>query len=162
MGNLGENLIQYLKDRNNRFKNSKGMEIGLTASDQLWTYLSLSNHNHGPLAICISTEDDAVNEFIDLYNLALTQDINNLDYSNAWMRYLNGYAQIDVTPYEVEATLSFRIYKRKTIIYSLDLHYYDEAYEHLTLPEDFDRYIATHYCPTKIIQKSGSREPLNG
>lgn len=144
MGNLGEDLIRYLKDRNNRFKNSKGMEIGLTASDQLWTYLSLSNHNHGPLAISISTEDDAADQFIDLYKLVSIEDINNLYYNNAWMRYLNGYAQIDVTPYELEATLSFRICKGKTVIYSLDLHYYDEAYEHLTLPEDFDRYITTH------------------
>ena len=57
------------------------------------------------------------------------------------MRYLNGNAMIHVTPFELEATLIFKIYKRKTIILSLDLHFYDELYEHLSLPEDFEEYI---------------------
>jgi hypothetical protein len=60
------------------------------------------------------------------------------------MRYLNGGAEISVTPMELEATLNFKINKRKTIIFSLELYYYDEVYEQLTMPEDFERYISSH------------------
>ena len=60
------------------------------------------------------------------------------------MRYLNGGAEISVTPCELEATLNFKINKRKTMIFSLELYFYDEVYEHLTIPEDFERYISSH------------------
>jgi hypothetical protein len=139
-----EDLIEYFKSRKNRFKNSKGMELGMTAGNDFWTYFSLTNHEYGPLAISISTEEEYFSDFIELFRLKSTEDVNDLGYSNSWMRYLNGYAEISVTPYELEATLNFRIIKRKTIIYSLDLHFYDEAYEHLTMAEDFERYIAAN------------------
>lgn len=120
------------------------MELGLTAGNEFWTYFSLSNHDYGPLAISISTDEDSFTEFVDLFKLMVIEDIDNLDYTSTWMRYLNGYGEISITPLELEATLTFRIVKRKTIIYSLDLHYYDEVYEHLTLPEDFENYISSH------------------
>jgi hypothetical protein len=139
-----EELINYFKNRNNRYKNPKGMELGLTAGNEYWTYFSLCDHNYGPLAISISTEEDDYNDFVEQFRLKSTADIDELGYSNSWMRYLNGNAEISVTPFELEATLSFRIIRRKTIIYSLDLHFYDEVYEQLTLAEDFERYISTH------------------
>jgi hypothetical protein len=120
------------------------MEIGVTAGNEIWTYFSLCNHDHGLLAINIRKEDDVVTEFIEGFKLNTIEDLNNLDYINSWMRYLNGNIEIGVTPFELEATITLRIIKRKTIIYSLDLHFYDEAYEHLTLPEDFERYISSH------------------
>jgi hypothetical protein len=60
------------------------------------------------------------------------------------MRYLNGRAEISVTPLELGATLRFKINKRETIIFSLELYFYDEVYEQLTIPEDFERYISCH------------------
>jgi len=30
-----EDLFEYFKNRNNRFKNSKGMELGLTAGNEI-------------------------------------------------------------------------------------------------------------------------------
>lgn len=61
-----------------------------------------------------------------------------------YTKHLNGGAEISVTPFELEATLKFKINNQKTIIYSLELYFYDEVYEHLTVPEDFERYIASH------------------
>ena len=145
MSNISqEEVLEYFKSRNNRFKNSKGMELGLTAGNEIWTDFSLCNHDYGPLAISIGTGEDIVAEFIEGFKLKTTETINDLDYTSAWMRYLNGNAEISVTPMELEATLTFRIINRKTIIYSLDLHFYDEVYEHLTLAEDFERYISSH------------------
>ena len=120
------------------------MEMGITAGDELWTYCCLFNHDLGPIAIDISTDGDNIQEFIELFRITSLDDIHQLGYNNAWFRYLNGYAEIGVTPIDLEATLLFRISGRKTIIYSLELHYYDEAYEQLTLPEDFDNYVETH------------------
>ena len=49
-----------------------------------------------------------------------------------------------VTPLELDATLRFKINKRKTMVFSLELYFYDEVYEQLAIPEDFERYISSH------------------
>jgi len=130
-----EDLFEYFISRNNRFRNFRGMELGLTEGNELWTYFSLCNHDRGPLAISISTEEDGPLEFIEGFKIASFEDIQALDYTNAWMRYLNGEAEISVTPFDLEATLGFKI---------VDLHFYDEVYEHLTMAEDFEGYLSTH------------------
>ena len=144
IGIRNEDILTYFKSRNNRFKNSVGMELGLADGNMLWTFFSLSNHDFGPNAIDISTEGDSADEFITGFRLKKIEDIDHLDYTSGWMRYLNGEAEIRVTPWELEATLNFKISKRKTIVFSLELHFYDEVYEQLTIPEDFERYISSH------------------
>ena len=139
-----KDLLAYFTSQKNRFTNSNGMELGLTAGNEFWTYFVLCSHEQGPLAISISTEEDGPEEFIAGFKLASLADIQTLGYTNTWMRYLNGDAEITVTPIELDAPLGFKIVKRKTIIFSLDLHFYDEVYEHLTMPEDFEKYISTH------------------
>ncbi len=139
-----DDLLQYFNIRQNRFTNSNGMMLGLTTANDLWTHLSLSNHDDGPLAMNITTEQDSPDEFLTGFRIKSLEDIQTLGYTNSWMRYLNGYAEVDITPLELEARLAFKIFKGKTIIYSLDLHFYDEVYEHLTMTEDFERYIDTH------------------
>ena len=149
-----QDIIQYFKNRAGRFKNSKGMELGLTAAYELWTAFYLCNHNHGPLAISIHTEDDSPIEFIERFKLKEVEDIDHLDYTSSWMRYLNGRAEINITPFELEATVGFKIAKRKTIVSSLDLHFYDEVYEHLTIPEDFENYFTSHENRLYIAQQN--------
>ena len=139
-----EDLITFFEKRNNRFQNSGGMEFGKADGNVLWTFLSLSNHKYGPNAFDISTEGDRADEFIAGFKLNKIEDIDHLGYTESWMRYLNGEAEICITPLELEATLKFKISKRKTIIFSLELHFYDEVYEQLTTPEDFERYISCH------------------
>jgi hypothetical protein len=134
-------LLDYFNSRSNRFKNSKGMELGIVDGNECWTYFRLCNHSRGPLAINISTEADCLEHFIEQFKITTINDIDALGYNNSWMRYLNGEAEIAVCPFELEAELKFKIINRKTIIFSLDLHFYDEVYEHLTLPEDFEKYI---------------------
>lgn len=85
-----------------------------------------------------------VDEFIELFQLKIFRDIDNLGNNHLWGRYLNGGAEIIVTPFELEVELHFKIVRFKTIIFSMDLHFYDEVYEHLTIPEDFERYINEH------------------
>jgi hypothetical protein len=137
-------IITYFESRNNRFKNSAGMEFGKADGNMLWRFFSLSNHDHGPYAFDISTEGDTVDEFIAGFKLNKIEDIDQLGYNQSWMRYLNGGAEISVTPWELEATLNFKINKHKTLIFSLELYFYDEVYEHLSIPEDFERYISSH------------------
>lgn len=138
---LETQVLKYFEERNNRFRNSKGMELGLTAYKAIWTHYNLSNFNHGPIATDISTEEDGIDEFIAGFKLKAPEDIDNLEYTHSWMRYLNGYAEIDITPMELEATITFRIMHRRTMVYSRELHFYDEVYEHLTMHEDFENYL---------------------
>lgn len=139
-----QDIVSYFTARGNRFRNKEGMELGLGQANEIWTTFNLCDYNHGPLAIDISTEGDRPTEFISGFRLESLEKIDELGYNNSWMRYLNGDALISVTPLELEATLTFRIVKRKTIIFSLDLHFYDEVYEQLTMPEDFERYISQY------------------
>lgn len=149
-----EELFEYFKSRNNRFKNLKGMEFGIADGNEFWTYFSLCNHSKGPLAINISTEGDCPNHFIEQFKIMATDDIDALDYNNSWMRYLNGEAETGIAPYEIEAELRFKIIHRKTIIFSLELHFYDEVYEQLTMPADFERYIAEHENRLNVAEQN--------
>lgn len=139
-----KDLLSYFTSRGNGFLNSEGMLFGIGQVNDIWTEFNLCNYDHGPLAIDIGTEYDIPLEFISGFQLQSLEKIDKLGYNNSWMRYLNGEALIRVTPLELEATLVFKIVKRKTIIFSIDLHFYDEVYEHLTLPEDFEQYISKY------------------
>jgi hypothetical protein len=152
-------VLDYFKSRKNRFRNASGMEFGMGKINDIWTEFNLCNYDFGPLAIDISTEGDGLNEFIEGFRIKTIEDINKLGYTNSWMRFLNGFAEISVTPMELEATLRFKIVRRKTIIYSLDLHFYDEIYEHLTMPEDFENYISTH--ERRLQAENDNRYKLN-
>jgi hypothetical protein len=46
-GMRNDDLINYLENRNNRFKNSAGMELGNSDGKRLWTFFSLSDHDYG-------------------------------------------------------------------------------------------------------------------
>ena len=140
---LIEDILTYFESKNNRFKNSAGMELGLSDGNVIWTYFSLVNHD-GLNAVYISTEGDSMNEFISGFDLKKVKDIDRLDYNSSWIRYLNSGAEIGVTPWDLEATINFRICNRKTMIFSRELHYYDKVYEHLTIPEDFEGYIVSN------------------
>ena len=70
-----DHVLEYFKIRKNRFKNSNGMELGLTAGDEIWTYFSLTNHDYGPLASDISTDEENVSDFIKLFQLKTVEDL---------------------------------------------------------------------------------------
>src|SRR5436309_4938616 len=123
-----QDLLSYFVARGNRFRNAEGMLFGMGSMNGIWTEFNLCDHNYGPLAIDISTEYDEPLDFISGFQLQSLEKIEKLGYNHSWMRYLNGNALISITPFELEATLVFQIVKRKTIIFSLDLHFYDEVY----------------------------------
>lgn len=136
-----QELSESLNRNNNHFINSSGMQIGWSEESGIWTFLIHQSHDQGPYEVSIATEYDSLIDFITGFKLCNIKEIDHLDYTRTWMRYLNGEAEIIITPMELEAPLSFKILKLKTIIFSMDLHFYDEVYEHLTMPEDFERYI---------------------
>ena len=139
-----KDLLAYFNERSNRFTNQKGMVIAMGEMHEIWTHFNLCNYNRAPLALDITTDYDSADEFIHGFQLDSVEKVDALEYNDSWARYLNGNATISVTPMELEATLAFKIEKSKTIIFSLDLHFYDEVYEHLTLPEDFEQYISKY------------------
>ena len=156
---LEQDLVSYFNLRANRFRNQAGMFFGMGQMNEIWTHFNLCNYHHGPLAIDISTENDCADEFISGFQLQSLEKLDTLEYNHSWMRYLNGDALISVTPIEFEATLVFKIVKRKTTIFSLDLHFYDEVYEHLTLPEDFEQYISN--CDRRLQAAFENRYKMN-
>jgi hypothetical protein len=59
-----EDLNAYFSSRKNRFTNPNGMELGLTAGNEFWTYFVLCGRDQGPLAISISTEEESISLFV--------------------------------------------------------------------------------------------------
>lgn len=136
-----QELLLYFQRNSNCFKNPLEMEMSCSMKKTLWTYFKLCDYNEGPLKIEIYTEDDCPLDFLNGFRIEKIKDIDELSYNNSWMRYLNSDAEIIVSPLELQASLSFKIFREKTTIYSMELHFYDEIYTHLTLPEDFEKYI---------------------
>jgi hypothetical protein len=134
-------ILEYFRKQDRKWINSNGMELGLSGKNEIWTNFSQVSSGDGPLALSISTEDCTINDFIEGFNLKSIRDIDTLAYGSSWIRYLNGNAEIHVTPFDLDATITFRIFRAKTIVYSVELHFYDEEYNHLTLEEDFAHYI---------------------
>ena len=62
---------------------------------------------------------------------------------------------MEVIQMEIEAPLNFRLHKMKTMVFSLELHFYDEVYKHLTLPEDFADYFSEN--ETKLYVAVGNK-----
>ena len=138
-----KDLSTFFEQNNNQYKNSAGMRIGLSPEEEVWTFLAIYDPEVD-FSISISTQEDSLQEFIESFRIESRRDIDNLDYNNSWMRYLNGAATITVNPLELEADISFRIVRSKTIVFSMDMHFYDEVHEHLTLLEDFQKYLTDH------------------
>lgn len=134
-----EELKEYFAERRYNFVNAAGMQFTQNQHGIHTEFILFGDE--APYKMEIITEEESAASFIEGFQIAELSDIDRLGYNNSWMRYLNGYAEILITPMELEAAFSFRIYKSRTTVSSLELHFYDEAYEHLTLPEDFERYL---------------------
>jgi hypothetical protein len=149
-----EELSAHFTYNGNRFSNSEGMKITWLEEWGVSTLLSFYGREEVPFHMCISTSEESLDDFIKGFGIQKIDDIDHLGYTNSWMRYLNGCAEIDVTSIELEATLTFRLYKSRTLISSLDLHFYDEASKHLTLPEDFLKYILENEQPLQAANEN--------
>jgi len=138
-------LESFLTSNNDKFINANGMKIvNYQMKYGLCTSLIAVDFDKSPIKVEIITEGDGFQDFIEAFRIKNLNDIHQLNFNNSWMRYLNGSAQIIYSPMELEASIYFKIAKWKTMVYSLELHFYDEVYEHLTMPEDFYKYLDTH------------------
>ncbi len=141
MSYLTKEDIDLFLEHNPKYVNGQGMQIARYENYGICTSLKHWTHEEGPYEVTISTEYDSEDTFASGFRLQSFRELDQLDYNNSWMRYLNGDAEITVTPYELEIPITFRIHHFKTIISCLNKHFYDEVYKHLTLPEDFKAYI---------------------
>ena len=87
-----KDLSTFFVRNNNRYVNSDGMEIGLSKELGIWTFLNVKDYDEGPLKVSITTEEDSPQEFIVGFKIESWREIDKLDYTNSWMRYLNGAA----------------------------------------------------------------------
>jgi hypothetical protein len=136
-----QELADYFFSRGNSLINSQGMQLRWYDKWGAFTSLALAEDIiPDSYELSIITSEEGLDDFIEGFRIENTKDIDKLGYKQVWPRYLNGQAEIQVTPMELEAAFSFRIYKSRTAISSLDLHFYDECYQHLSLPEEFLKY----------------------
>ncbi len=136
-------VSSFLNRRNNRFSNPEGVEF-IYLDNSMYTNLSIHDYDNSNFIIRIGTEEESIEEFLEGFKIESLTQLDHLEYKHLWIRYLNREADIHITPQELEATLTFRLHKGRTMVFSLDLHFYDEVYKHLTLPEEFFSYISNN------------------
>lgn len=138
-------LTAYFQQRGNRFSNANGMEFLLIEGSSMHnTTLVVDFYDDLPYEVSIYTTEETADQFIEGFQINNTDEIETLGYNNSWVRYLKGDAEIEINALELEAEFTFRIYKRRTTVSSLDLHFYDEVYKHLTKPEHFMEYLTAN------------------
>jgi hypothetical protein len=157
-----EELSAHFIRNGRRFTNSKAMEIAWSEEWGVFTLLGFYTRekapfHEAPIEMSISTSEESLDDFIEGFKIQKIEEIGQLGYTNSWMRYLNGYAEVSATPMELEATITFRLYKSRTLISSLDLHFYDEISKHLTHPEDFLKYIFENERPLQTANENRYR-----
>lgn len=142
-----EELSAFLAVHDNRFINVAGMEIAFYEESGIGSSLKFYEEEEnlsGPVEMSIHTSEESLDDFISGYELKDIGDMYMLDYGHSWRRYLNGYAEIAVEHQIIEASLIFRLYKSRTLVTSLEMHFYDEVSGHLTMPEEFLDYLVKH------------------
>ncbi len=132
-------LQEYLSKQSKVFTTSNGLTIG-QLEEGIYSSYKYSDEEIG-FEYELFTDFDGFCEFIEHYRLESLGKIKELGYRDIWIRYLNRESEIQVTQSDMqEGPLTFRLYKSKTMIYSRELHFYDEVNRHLTIPEDFFDY----------------------
>lgn len=139
-----EEFSAFLAANGNRFINEAGMEI--TSYEEWGIGSSLKFYEgddnlSGPVEMSIHTSEESPDDFISGFELKDIEDVHKLEYLHSWRRYLNGYAEIALEHHLIEASLTFRLYKSRTLVTSVEMHFYDEVYSHLTMPEEFLDYL---------------------
>lgn len=134
-----EKLAHYLSSQKPGFQTGGGLSIyfinNSISSEYKFEVEELD------FSFCLFSEEESLREFMEGYKIKNLADLEELGYNPIWIRYLNREADMEVTQMEFdEAPLNFRLHKMKTMVFSASLHFYDEVYRHLTLPEDFIHY----------------------
>ncbi|MFN6944784.1 MAG: hypothetical protein ACK4ND_07530 [Cytophagaceae bacterium] len=135
-----EELAQYFTFRKKPFTTTNGLYIHFSG-EEIYTQYQYPVSRNSEFEFSLYTEGENLHEFIQGYKIESVNDIDNLDYRNILIRYLNREATMEVISMEMEeAPVNFRLHKFSTMVFSIDMHFYDEENRHLTLPEDFVEY----------------------
>ncbi|MFO7825372.1 MAG: hypothetical protein R6V72_15645 [Cyclobacterium sp.] len=136
-----EELAQYLSSKKPGFQTQNGLSIYLIDGGISFSYDF--EMNELDFSFSLFSEEESLGEFIEGFRIQRIKDFEALGYNNSWIRYLNREADMEVCQMEFEeGPLCFRLHKMKTLVFSASLHFYDEVYEQLTLPEDFISYFS--------------------
>jgi len=154
MDNISPELLQDFFSKQGRiFTTNNGLTIG-QMDNGVYSSYKFSYEEIG-YDFELFTEVDNLHEFIDHYRLNKLEDIKEFGYREIWIRYLNTEAEMQVTQADMEeGPLTFRLHKHKTMIYSRELHFYDEVNKHLTLAEDFIEYFFDNEKKVQVALKN--------
>lgn len=132
------------------FKNNKGLEFGYTEEEILVT-IELLNEDEmeKKIAIVIHSVHFDFEDFVLDYDIDRPESIGEIGPDDMKELYLQGLATVSCWLYEFmydESVLElcFEYRQKKTIVYSRDLHYYDEISVPLYELQHFLDYIGQH------------------
>ncbi len=153
-----DELGAFFQSHNNRYKGASGLIYQLI-KPRIYTSLE-SPLQEQALMYQISTTDCSLDTFISKFQITCLEQLDQLDYLQLWMRYLNSKAFVTAWTEDMDDcdALDFEIRHGTTRIYSASLHYYDEVSTHLTLPEDFAEYferqekMINHYMSNRFYR----------
>jgi len=132
-------LLDLFEQQGRSIKFQTGLALDLYKKDQVMAGLGLKA-NDDWYQITLLTDYVAADQFITHYQLKSPEEIWQIDSGGLWLRYLSGNACVCMEIFELEAEICFRLVNGMTMVYSRDLHYYDEVYSTLSMVHQFEKY----------------------
>lgn len=75
---LEQEIINYLKSHNSKVQNATGVQIGLNALNRVCTHLKLRQTWESDVGLSISTLQEPVADFIELFKIEWLANIDGL------------------------------------------------------------------------------------
>ena len=131
-------LLQFLKKHDHAFTNRHGLEFKPELDSHILVSLPLEKKSGFTASL---TAEYRLEEFMKTCDLHSIPGLQDFSLEKLMAPYLKGHGELNLKIEYPGIDLGFRIIGKKTIIYSLYLHFYDENYDILETPQDFTNYL---------------------
>ncbi|MET4546273.1 hypothetical protein ABIE26_003600 [Pedobacter africanus] len=131
-------LLDLFEQHGRSVKFKDGLSLDLY-KDQVMISLDMKEVE-GEYKFTILTDYLAADQFIGRYELKTIEGIEQINSAAVWLTYLAGNACLCMEIFELEAEFCFRLVNGITMVYSRELHYYDEVYKILSMVPHFEKY----------------------
>ena len=119
-----------------------GICFRLESPGQLTAMAVLKTDNNTGFRAELHTDKINLLDFIANHTINDLRKLNGMKGSDLWYYFVKGQAHIGIQSFELDdAEICFRIIDEMTMVYSRDLHFFDEVYEPLTMLEHFEEYL---------------------
>ncbi|MES2329267.1 MAG: hypothetical protein V4539_06655 [Bacteroidota bacterium] len=99
--------------------------------------------------------------FIEAHGISSLKNLNDISAGILMSAYLSGNGMVHANLWNYETEINFKIEKRRTIVFSLPMNFYDEIEKVLSLTDQFRAYLDEREgLLNQIVQEKLNRVPI--